>query len=326
MRKYDTIGRKIFWIFFSFFSTTMEKEVLPSEPVHNSFVCFYSGIIDALSFHNCILFLFTSKSIRIRALQCFLLNGVIFLGSLFLAEYVLIPMIHYSVSVIFSESFSGSMLPMIESVFRMLHHFFWIYPIYCISFILNSIWYQDIANYAFIIHGNKPSREGFTMSRFMASIAQEIYRLLLLALLYVQILIFSQIPIFGNFIFGFYFCFLYAFYSFEYKWNLENKPLESRITYFETRWIYFCGFGFPSVVLTYVFPGFVSVGLFALAFPLFILLAIVADPLIHSDLSGVNSTTKLSNWQRFPIFSIAKRINVALLRICNCFRGKRSTR
>jgi len=36
---------------------------------------------------------------------------------------------------------------------------------------------------------------------------------------------------------------IYAFYSFEYKWINKGWTLEKRIDYFEERWAYFIGFG-----------------------------------------------------------------------------------
>jgi hypothetical protein len=38
--------------------------------------------------------------------------------------------------------------------------------------------------------------------------------------------------------------------------------------YFEQRWAYFAGFGFPCTALTFWFPQFIGGGLFALLFPL----------------------------------------------------------
>src|SRR4051812_32394822 len=42
----------------------------------------------------------------------------------------------------------------------------WIYPIYGISFILNAIWYQDIADAAYIVHGNQQRKVDFSFQRY----------------------------------------------------------------------------------------------------------------------------------------------------------------
>ena len=66
-----------------------------------------------------------------------------------------------------------------------------------------------------------------------------------------------------------------------YKWSLLGWSLEYRLKYFERHWCYFLGFGLPAVVLSLVFPKFISLGIFALAFPGFIILAIIAKPKSH---------------------------------------------
>lgn len=46
------------------------------------------GLRDALSFHESVLFFLTSSKVRVRTLQCVVLNLFIFLGSLFMVERV----------------------------------------------------------------------------------------------------------------------------------------------------------------------------------------------------------------------------------------------
>lgn len=40
----------------------------------------WGGVVDALAFHRSFIFFITSKTVRVRTLQCFLMNGVIFVG------------------------------------------------------------------------------------------------------------------------------------------------------------------------------------------------------------------------------------------------------
>jgi len=61
--------------------------------------------------------------------------------------------------------------------------------------------------------------------------------------------------------------FIYAFYSFEYKWALEGVPLTERMEQLETNWVFLLGFGLPFTLATYSFSFFVSGGLYALLFP-----------------------------------------------------------
>merc|ERR1711968_196984 len=68
-----------------------------------------------------------------------------------------------------------------------------------------------------------------------------------------------------------------AFYSFEYTWSIQGWRVEDKVRVFETNYAYFFGFGLPIALITAFFPFFVSNGIFALVFPLFIILATAAE-------------------------------------------------
>jgi etoposide-induced 2.4 mRNA len=199
---------------------------------------FFNGFLDAISFHNVVLFILTSKTIRMRALQCLILNGVIFLGSIMLvhalasflffclllmfsilwgciqAEWFVIPFLKHLVTL--DSAADGELSAMVQTAFVFLYQTFWIYPIYALSFVLNTIWYQDIAEYAFVIHGHKTKKAELSFATWLQAISEEIYRALLIGCYFIQITLFSFIPYVGTFIFGAYLSWLYALYSFEY--------------------------------------------------------------------------------------------------------------
>ncbi len=180
---------------------------------------FFSGLIDVLSPVRFLIFVMSSKHIRALAAQCFVLNGVIFLGSLLLVENALAPLIHrllvgesenphfHSVGHSFSTLFSwlywvcafirlcrvsqgprvtvllylcGRMLvfpvfsPSLVCSARMyapcpasrFPQLLLIYPVYCISFILNTMWYHDIAEVACKITWGSRKRVGFDYVRW----------------------------------------------------------------------------------------------------------------------------------------------------------------
>ena len=107
----------------------------------------------------------------------------------------------------------------------------------------------------------------------------------------------------------------YALYAFEYRWALSGAPLMPRLTQFEEQWPYYAGFGFPAALLTLMFPPFFNAGIFALIFPAFLVLAIVARPI---DPAHSNSLPPL------PLFKLAKHVNYTLLNAANR-RGKQTS-
>ena len=73
-------------------------------------------------------------------------------------------------------------------------------------------------------------------------------------------------------------CWLASLYCFEYRWVFLGWNSHQRLSYFESHWLYFCGFGFPIAFLSYTSPTFIDNGIFALIFPFFILTSSVASP------------------------------------------------
>ncbi|XP_028113726.1 protein EI24 homolog [Camellia sinensis] len=53
------------------------------------------GFRDACCLHRVLIYCFSSKQLAIRTGQCFLLNGLIFLGSIFIVNSVVIPTLQW---------------------------------------------------------------------------------------------------------------------------------------------------------------------------------------------------------------------------------------
>ncbi|CAL5404966.1 unnamed protein product [Camellia sinensis] len=120
------------------------------------------GFRDACCLHRVLIYCFSSKQLAIRTGHCFLLNGLIFLGSIFIVNSVVIPTLQWILPDQCPHSgsqklcSSGGILKL-YSFLRLgllqLFYVFGLYPLYVFSFILSSLWYSDIAKYGFLVIG-----------------------------------------------------------------------------------------------------------------------------------------------------------------------------
>ena len=104
-------------------------------------------------------------------------------------------------------------------------------------------------------------------TRLLTNLSAEIYRSLLFFNYILFTSLISFVPYLGP---PTSFCLLswiYSFYTFEYGWILKGWSMNSRMNFVEGKWAYFLGFGFPSTLMTFFFPQFISGGIFALLFP-----------------------------------------------------------
>mmetsp|Transcript_4326 Transcript_4326/g.6866 ORF Transcript_4326/g.6866 Transcript_4326/m.6866 type:complete len:145 (+) Transcript_4326:556-990(+) len=137
----------------------------------------------------------------------------------------------------------------------------------------------------------------------VAFISENIYYFFLTVGLYIQMMLANCIPFIGPGICFMHVCWLYALYSFDYRWDKQGGQLLSRLHYFEERWAYFLGFGFPLAVVTTWSPSLVAYGLYALTAPVFIMLAITANPVQHVSEDRAVESSAIS---RLPIYTMPK--------------------
>ncbi|XP_072938660.1 etoposide-induced protein 2.4 homolog [Epargyreus clarus] len=219
-----------------------------------------------------------------RVLQSCILNGFIFLLSILVFEYVLLPAVKYLVIVVFghnpgvAHNVWGWMQPFLSMTFRMI----WVLPLFLLSKLVNSLWFQDIADSAYRHRRGRPQ----FMSSVSKIIADSLFSLLVQALFLVQSMLVSMLPItyIGELLCLVHMCLLYSLYSFEYKWFNMGWELHKRLTFIETNWPYFLGFGLPLAVLTQIPQSYIISGcVFSIFFPVFILSGNEATPVIGSE-------------------------------------------
>lgn len=264
-----------------------------------------AGVGDALAVHHALIAFAKSRTIRRRAFQCFVLNGVVFLGSIAFFDYALRPMVLYILARGASDPEQAeTVTSFADMVFQFLQVVLWLLPVYFISFVLNAVYYEEISVHAYRLLLGKPPPAQYR--QLHATVTDEIYRVLLLAVFLTLSFVVYLVPIVGPPL-SFVACtWLYALYCFEYKWIIQAWSLEQRVDAVENNWAYFFGFGVPCTLATFFFPGFASSGVFALLFPVFIVVAQAARPVRHAVEPFVP--------KRLPVFAIAKGVVTLLLR------------
>jgi etoposide-induced 2.4 mRNA len=130
--------------------------------MHNALDVFFGGFYASIRIERTLLFIVASRLTAIRTLQCVTLNGLIFLGSILVFDYVLKPGIlllggalrHLHFEILSDDLVSDqeNLLKYwkygedgVEKAVEVIFTFAWLLPMYTISFILNTVWYRDIA-------------------------------------------------------------------------------------------------------------------------------------------------------------------------------------
>lgn len=88
--------------------------------------------------------LYRESKVMKRILQCGLLNGGIFLLSILVFEYGLLPGINKLFVLIFGEnSFMGKLVwSWIEPVLSLIFQTVWVIPLFLLSKVVNALWFQ----------------------------------------------------------------------------------------------------------------------------------------------------------------------------------------
>lgn len=214
-----------------------------------------------------------------RILQCCSLNGGVFWLSLIMFDYVLLPFMKYLLTSVLGQSATTTwfrILPYLSWSFSAL----WVLPLFILSKIVNSLWFQDIADSAFWCSAVKAPFFS-NLSKFFAD---TLFSLIIQSLFLLQAVIISYFPItqIGQILSIIHISLLYSLYAFEYKWCKIGWELHKRLMYIESNWPYFIGFGLPLSILTALPQSYiVSACVFSILFPLFIISANDAKPVTN---------------------------------------------
>ncbi|KAI4318805.1 hypothetical protein MLD38_032472 [Melastoma candidum] len=300
------------------------------------------GFREACCLHRVVSLCLRSRNLLIRTGECFLLNGLIFLGSLLALKSVVIPVLEWLLPQNCS-SFSSADLCAVSGVLRLysflhltliqLFYVLWFYPLYIFSLIISALWYGDIAKFGFaaidgpghMSEGHSSRRESVAsavgnskakpadLGRVVIGIGEQVYSILLLTFFFLEVSIIGYIPYIGKALSFLLLSWMYAYYCFEYKWNFSEVSLDKRLDFFQSNWAFFAGFGSPCVLAIFFFSPLVSYGVMAILFPLFVLTATSskAEQVLLSDESKWGAV----RLGRLPIFYVADTFSMWVLNL-----------
>lgn len=215
-----------------------------------------------------------------RVLQCCLLNGGVFMLSILMFEYGVLPGLNFFLSYLFSNSGTvATVWSWMKPSLSLLFHSFWVAPLFLLSKIVNSLWFQDIADSAYKFRKGRPQ----LIPSISKLIADTLISLLIQVLFLLQSTVIKYLPIPVPFacsiLYIVHMSLLCSLYAFEYKWFNMGWELHKRLTYIENNWPFFIGFGLPLAIISELPNSLVISGcVFSVLFPLFILSANEATP------------------------------------------------
>eukprot|EP00667_Euglena_gracilis_P015669 EG_transcript_16326 len=242
---------------------------------------FWLGCRDSLSLAPTLHFLFESARLRSLFWKLFLLNGLILCGSLWFFQYVG----HSLSSVLHQVAGDPGVVPLFLAGFSVLFKLTWMWPVRLLAFAFNCVWSVRVFDEATRVRNAEsapPAAQSY--DRLLRHLTEYICQFLLLLFFLVEATAWSFVPFVGLPVSFAFFCWLHAFYAFDYRWAYENKSLQSRVKNFELRWDYFLGFGTPMTLLYFLLcevsedGPFFAFGATSFLFPIHVLLTLCLTP------------------------------------------------
>ncbi|CAB3365646.1 Hypothetical predicted protein [Cloeon dipterum] len=213
-----------------------------------------------------------------QTLQCCTLNGGIFLFSIVVFDFFILPVLGEIVKFLGTDRETWLWT---KSLLSWTFGAVWVLPIFLLSKLINALWFQDIANSAYRYSRGRP----VMMPSLSKTVADFLFSLLVQSLFLLQAMLVSMLPLhpLGSVLSMIHMSLLYSLYAFEYKWFNMGWELHKRLTFIETQWPYFLGFGLPLTISTSISTSFIINGcLFSILFPWFIVSANEAQVVANS--------------------------------------------
>ncbi|KAF8738541.1 hypothetical protein AX14_011190 [Amanita brunnescens Koide BX004] len=193
----------------------------------------------------------------------------------------------------------------------------WLFPVMSVSLYLNSLWCSTIAQRTYLLkHG--PSAPTLTRDStrnylgILNALTNSTYRIVMIFTCLVSSFVLRFIPYIGPLASFVFLCWVDSYYCFEFVWIAKGMSPVKRIRHIEERWAYYFAFGLPVTMLCTWGTGLANAACFALIFPVYIILAMHADPVPLKPYSREPGTMLPI---RLPIFAAVLWLNNKMVNI-----------
>ena len=241
-----------------------------------------TGLFNYFSWFHLVRLLLKSRDLRRCFTRILTLNVLLYLGSIVVIRDLIIAklVLFYGVS---------------RTLLLVISHILWFIPAYCICFILNNQFYQQLSD---IVSLHPPAK-----TRQLRTFSEEIYRALFLL---VHFSLLYSLELFSSTLYWIIglpsIAWLYSLYAHEYVWARGGIPLEVRLARVESNVSYHFGFGLFSASIMMFTSILVGLALLSIAFSLAVLMASIKSSGSSRDFG-----------YRFPIFAVSLWMTDSLL-------------
>ncbi|KAJ7582839.1 etoposide-induced protein 2.4-domain-containing protein [Mycena floridula] len=273
----------------------------------------WHGLVDACRWNLVLSTVLGDPEIRANVLKSLLLNSLS-LASIYTFDILLLPLVKQKEQQNWLHRNIG-----------WFYQLLWIFPVVGVSYYLNSTWCMTIAKRTHLLqHGSHgiASPQPVTYTGMLKSIATSAYRVVMVFTSVAISLALANVPVpyVGPFVGFLFVCWIDSYYLFEFVWVARGMSLSRRIRHLEERWAYYLAFGFPSSVLCNWGSPLANAAIFALVYPLFIIMALHAKPVPFDPYSPANSENDVVRHPspfvpiRLPIFALVMWLNDWIVR------------
>jgi hypothetical protein len=278
------------------------------------------GTLDSVAVQRSLVLAVRSHKIRMRLLQCLILNGIFIVGSIAFFNLLISPIVSYIVRSVLTRDLHD-LEKLVANWVEWIYYAFWIVPIYLVSFILNTFWYRDIARESMSVYPGASAQAISPGLSLPGQIADMIVRVIFNFVFLVYLGVLSQWKV----LYILNLSFLISFNAFEYK--LGHLTFHQKLRFIERHWVYFLSFSIWVSILVAQFRAMIENGLLAVFFPILLMSASTSGrPIaLNSDANHHVIVKWILSWiENFPVFFIVEKLTDFAVWSIDFFNARRN--